>query len=132
MPVQVIPLGVRPLSLTANWTGAVRLDAGLVAGGGEAWLREVGTNGVTLTLRLAASATADPLSPGPALAAALAGHETALAFAEAGGTPVAVPGPSWSGNLFSDSTEPYLPWNPRRKRHARDDTLLPFICHLEV
>ena len=117
MTRQVIALGVRPFSLTANWTGAVRLDPALVAGGGEAWLRELGTDGVTITLRLAASATAEPGDAGPHLSAALAAYETALSFAEGDGAPVTLPGPTWADNLFSDSTEPYL-WNPGDPRDA--------------
>ena len=115
MARQVISLGVRAFGsvpVGGEWRGAVLLDPALVAGGGEAWLVEIDNIGVSIRIRLDATASGDGTAAGPEWTAALEGAAGALTFAEAGGASVTLPGPGHASNAFVDPTEPYF-WTPR-------------------
>ena len=114
MTRQVIPLGVQPFGeqpIGGEWHGALRLDAALVDGGGEAWLREIDNIGSSIRFRIDATASGDGTAAGPEWSAALEGAAGALTFAEAGGASVTLPGPGHADNAFADQTEPYF-WTP--------------------
>ena len=110
MTVQTVSLGTTPWPGDANWEGAILLSRAFVDGTETAYIRVVGYGFNTLILRLAETATANPLDPGPSLSSALASRQDAFTFAEAGGSSVTMPGPTNPDNLFSDSSEPYQ-WN---------------------
>ena len=114
MTRQIIALGVQPFGadpVGGEWQGAVRLDAALVDGGGEAWLREIDNIGSSVRFLIDATASGDGSAAGPEWTAALEGAAGALTFAEAGGASVTLPGPGHADNAFADPTEPYF-WTP--------------------
>ena len=110
MASQVIALGESPFS-ESIWSGAVLLDAALVAGGGTAYLRYIQRVGTNARIRLAEDADADPITAGPELTAALEGFGAALTFAEAGGSSITLKGPAHADNTHPDADEPYF-WTP--------------------
>ena len=113
MAFQLISLGVHPFGEDRDnptpWTGAVQLHSGFVAGGAEAWLRVFGPNGVLVTCRVAATATAVAGQAGPELTPELETFSGAFTL-QAGDAMVTFRGPNHPDNQFLDASEPYT-WN---------------------
>ncbi len=111
MARQVINLGRKPFGAQNNiwWNGVVLLDAGLVKGGGTAYLRQLGWHGGYFTLRTAtrkSSQDENPFNAGPELTDAFESAAAAITLSEAGGSALVIAGPA-----PGDSTEPYR-WQP--------------------
>ena len=115
MASQVLNLGADTLSGEGNWEGAILVDAALIEGGGTAYLRQVRVSGTSIIVRLATSADVDPADAGPEFTPELELADTALTFAEVGGTGIVLKGPAHPDNTFADSTEVYF-WTPDNGR----------------
>ena len=114
MASQTISLGARPFGPdnSGEWTGAVRIDAALVDGGGAAYLRSFGlADGDHVQIRLAASSIALAAPPDPDFTGALETAAAAFTLSEAGGASIVLKGPAHPDVAFADPDEPYF-WTP--------------------
>ena len=112
MALQTVNLGPNPFGTVNNapvpWTGAVLLDAALVAAGATGYMALFGPDGTVF--RMTVASQADGTGDGPDLNAALEVNPTAFTLEETGGAAIVVPGPNTPGLTFQDQTEPYT-WN---------------------
>ena len=107
---QSFNLGPNAISFTTVWEGALLINPRFVDGGGTAYLRYFGYDGVVVRMYIADSPTAAPLDPGPALTEQLLQYVGAVQLIEEGGDSHTIPGPDHADNQFRDPTEPYT-WN---------------------
>lgn len=118
MAQQTIPLpspGVTSSALLLNWSiranSRPQIDAGLVAGGGAAFIERftiwASNQNINVLLQLSATQTGSGSSAGPELTDALEGYARALVLSS-GGREVVFPGPNNAGATGSrDTSEPY-------------------------
>ncbi len=101
-----------------GWTGAVRLDAALVAGGQTAYLRLVREVAGSVQFELAINATIASAEPGPHFTPELERADEAFTFAGPGGSTLVLKGPDHPDNTFADPDEPYF-WTPDNAADAQ-------------
>ena len=94
-----------------GWTGALRLDPALVAGGQTAYLRLVRNVAGSVQIETAVNATLASAEPGPHFTEELETADEALTFVGPGGSTLVLKGPNHPDNGFVDPDEPYF-WTP--------------------
>ena len=109
MTIQTFPLG--NLGSNFDFTGSILIDAALVVGGVEAYLRVVDLSGSSLRIETSATATGDEDLLGPELIPAWETNVGAIAFSDDGGGTLTLKGPNHADNTFQDPSEPYF-WTP--------------------
>ena len=100
-----------------GWTGAVRLDAALIAGGQTAYLRLIREVAGSMQFELAINATIASAEPGPHFTPELERADEALTFVGPGSSTLALKGPDHPDNTFADPDEPYF-WTPDNAANA--------------
>ena len=101
-----------------GWTGAVRLDAALVAGGQSAYLRLVREVAGSVQFELAINATIASAEPGPHFTPELERADEAFTFVGPGSSTLVLKGPDHPDNTFADPDEPYF-WTPDNAADAQ-------------
>ena len=101
-----------------GWTGAVRLDAALVAGGQTAYLRLIRDVAGSVQFELAINATIAGIEPGPHFTPELERADEAFTFVGPGGSTLVLKGPDHPDNAFADPDEPYF-WTPDNATDAQ-------------
>ena len=101
-----------------GWTGAVRLDAALVAGGQTAYLRLIRDVAGSVQFELAINATVAGSEPGPHFTPELERADEAFTFVGPGSSTLVLKGPDHPDNTFADPDEPYF-WTPDNAADAQ-------------
>ena len=101
-----------------GWTGAVRLDAALIAGGQTAYLRLVREVAGSMQFELAVDATIASAEPGPHFTEELETADEAFTFVGPGSSTLVLKGPDHPDNSFADPDEPYF-WTPDNAADAQ-------------
>ena len=129
MARQVINLGAAPFGSTFSagaWEGAILLDSALIANGETAYLRYFGFNFSEpfLEMRLARTATEDPLIAGPDFTTAFNTYVSAFTMAEQDGDDIVFEGINHPDSDTVNGQDPYS-WTP-------DDTNALFLWRFDL
>ena len=98
-----------------SWRGVLLLPAGLLAGGGTAYIRQISVISVggfrAVGLNVSTSISQPDYESGPELTPAWERSASALSFAAPGRGSITIKGPTHPDSVVMDSTEPYS-WRP--------------------